>query len=156
MLITDPKGWVKIALNPESHVEAPDALTITAEYLHAVFRKQSKMLVKAFLLDQNLIGGIGNAYADEILWKARISPKSVVGKLPPKAIDSLVESIPAVLKEGIEEIRKRRPGIVSGEVREFMKVHGPSLKMSPTGSPIIKELIRSKTTYYTEEQILYA
>jgi len=155
MVVTDPKGWVKVALNPRSDVKAPDALNITADYLHAVFRKQPKMQVKAFLLDQNLVGGIGNAYADEILWQARISPKSAVGKLPPDVVEALVTSIPSVLKEAVEEIRKRRPGIISGEVRDFLKVHGPSLKRSPTGLPIIKEQILSKVTYYTDEQILY-
>jgi len=156
MVVIDPKGWVKVALNPRLDVKAPDALNITADYLHAVFKKQPKMQVKAFLLDQNLIGGIGNAYADEILWEARISPKSAVGKLPHDAVEVLVESIPSVLKGAIDEIRKRRPnGIISGEVRDFLKVHGPSLKRSPTGSPIIKEQIISKVTYFTDEQILY-
>lgn len=155
LAVTDPKGWVKVTLNPKADDRAPDALDVTADLLQTKFQKQPRMLIKAFLLDQDLIGGIGNAYSDEILWRARISPKSAVGKLPPETIGLLVDSIRAVLKEAIEYLRKKHPGMVSGEYREFLKVHGPSLRLSPTGKPIIKEKILSKTTYYTEEQILY-
>jgi formamidopyrimidine-DNA glycosylase len=155
LAVTDPKGWVTVELNPRRKAEVPDAMSITADYLKSKFQKRQRMAIKTFLVDQDLIGGIGNAYADEILWKARISPKSAVGKLPPDAIKSLVESIPEVLKEGIDYIRKHHPEIVSGEVRDSLKVHGASRKLSPTGSKIIKEQILSKTTYYTEEQKLY-
>jgi formamidopyrimidine-DNA glycosylase len=155
MAVTDPKGWVNVALNPKESTAAPDALNLTADYLKAVFQKQPRMLIKAFLLDQQLVGGIGNAYADEILWAARISPKSVVGKLPPEAIESLVKAIPAVLNEATDYLRKKHPDMVAGEFREFLKVHGSSIKRSPTGSPVIKEQVMSKATYYTEEQKLY-
>lgn len=155
MVVTDPKAWAKVALN-EKPDAAPDALGITADQLKAIFQKKPKMQAKAFLLDQKLIGGIGNAYADEILWHARISPKSLVGKLPPEAVSSLAQSITAVLNEAIDYLRKHHSIMLSGEFREFLKVHNPSLKESPTGSKIIKEQILSKKTYYTEEQKLYA
>ncbi|HBG06953.1 MAG: formamidopyrimidine-DNA glycosylase [Geobacteraceae bacterium GWC2_58_44] len=154
MAVTDPKGWVMVALNRESDA-TPDALSITAEYLKSNFEKKPRALVKSFLLDQHLIGGVGNAYSDEILWRARISPKSEVGKLPPEAVKSLLESIPAVLNEAIDYLRRHHADMVSGEFREFLKVHNPSLKKSPTGSTIIKEQILSKKTYYTNEQKLY-
>lgn len=155
LAVNDPKGWATVTLNPKAEAKAPDALTVTADYLKSKFRKKPKMLVKSFLLDQQLIGGIGNAYSDEILWRARISPKSEVGKLPDEAVNSLVESIPLVLNEAIDYLRKHHPDILSGEFREFLKVHNPSVKKSPTGSSIIKEQILSKKTYYTEEQELY-
>ena len=155
MAVTDPKGLVTVELNPKPGAQAPDALGVTAEYLRSKFGEQPKMLIKPFLINQELIGGIGNAYSDEILWRARISPKSVVGKLPPEAVKALVEAIPAVLNEALGELRKKRPDAVSGEERDFLKVHGPGRKVSPTGAPIIKEQIQTKTTYYTEEQRLY-
>jgi formamidopyrimidine-DNA glycosylase len=154
LAVTDPKEWAKVSLNPESE-EVPDALSVTADYLKSKFQKKAKTLIKPFLLDQKLIGGIGNAYSDEILWSARISPKSEVGKLPPEAVDALLEAIPAVLNEATDYLRKHHPGIVAGEFREFLKVHQPSLKQSPTGAHIIKEQIASKKTYYTDEQKLY-
>lgn len=154
LAVEDPKGWANVTLNPEPD-EAPDALEVSAEYLREKFRKRPRTQVKAFLLDQQMVGGIGNAYSDEILWQARISPKSQVGKLPPEAVDALVAAIPAVLNEATDYLRKHHPDIVAGEYREFLKVHGPTLKHSPTGSRIVKEQILSKKTYYTDEQTLY-
>lgn len=155
MAVTDPKRWAVVALDPKAGKEVPDGLQVTADYLKAAFQKQPKVLAKGFLIDQDKIGGIGNAYSDEILWRARIHPKSPVGKLPPEAIDALVEAIPAVLNEAIGEIRKKRPDAVSGEIRDFLKVHGAGRKVSPTGAKVVKEQIQSKTTYYTDEQVLY-
>ena len=155
LAVTDPKGWAAVTLNPATETEAPDALEVTPEYLQQLLIRKPKALIKALLIDQALIGGIGNAYVDEILWAARISPKSAAGKLPPEAVASLAEAIPAVLNDAIKELRKRHPEMVAGEYREFLKVHRPELKRSPTGSPIIKENVSSKRTYYTEEQRLY-
>jgi formamidopyrimidine-DNA glycosylase len=55
----------------------------------------------------------------------------------------------------MREIRKRRPDTVAGEIREFLKVHVPGKKLSPTGGRIVKEQVGGKTTYYTDEQVLY-
>jgi formamidopyrimidine-DNA glycosylase len=155
LALTDPRGMATVALNPKRGEEPPDGLKVTADYLQAACQRQPHKMIKPLLIDQQVIGGIGNAYSDEILWRARVSPKSVAGKLPPEAIDALVEAIPAVLNEAVHEIRRRRPDAISGEVREFLKVHGPDLTSSPSGARIIKEQIQSKVTYYTEEQKLY-
>lgn len=155
LAVTDPKGWAVVALNPATEAEAPDALEVTPEYLRQLCGRKPKALIKALLIDQALIGGIGNAYVDEILWAARISPKSAAGKLPPEAVTSLARAIAAVLNDAIDELRKRHPEMVAGEYREFLKVHRPELKKSPTGATILKENVASKRTYYTEEQQLY-
>jgi formamidopyrimidine-DNA glycosylase len=155
LALTDPRGMASVALNPRKGPEPPDGLKVSADYLKKAIRKQPHKMIKILLIDQEVIGGIGNAYSDEILWRARISPKSEAGKLPPQAVDALVEAIPAVLNDAIREIRKRRPDAVAGEEREFLKVHGPALKTSPTGARIIKEEVQSKITYYTDEQVLY-
>lgn len=154
LAVTDPKGWATVTLNPKPE-EVPDALEVPADYLQQLCSRKPKMVIKALLLDQALIAGIGNAYADEILWQARISPRSAAGKLPPEAVAALAGAIPAVLQDAIVQLRKRHPDMVAGEYREFLKVHRPGLRTSPTGAPIIKENVASKGTYYTEEQLLY-
>lgn len=154
LAVTDQKGWASVSLNP-AEAEAPDALQIDVGYLQRLCDKKPKTLIKPLLIDQALLGGIGNAYVDEILWEARISPKSVAGKLPPEAVAALARAIPAVLNDAIGELRTRHPEMISGEYREFLKVHRPDLKSSPTGARIIKENVQSKPTYYTEEQRLY-
>lgn len=155
LAVTDPKGWATVTLNPKAEKEAPDALEITSEYLQQLCAKKPRALIKALLIDQAVIGGIGNAYADEILWHARIAPRSLAGKLPSEAVEALSRAIPEVLLDAVGQLRKRHPEMVSGEYREFLKVHRPGLKTSPTGAPIIKETIASKGTYYTNEQQLY-
>lgn len=155
LAVTDEKGWASVTLNPGAEKDAPDALELTEEQLQQLCSKKPRTLIKPLLLDQGLVGGIGNAYADEILWAAGISPKSPAGKLPPEAVRTLATAIPQVLKDAIAELRQRHPEMVSGEYREFLKVHRPELKTSPTGARIIKENIQSKRTYYTDEQRLY-
>lgn len=155
LAVTDEKGWANVTLNPGAEKDAPDALELTADELQKLCSKKPRTLIKPLLLDQALIGGIGNAYADEILWAARVSPKSPAGKLPPEAVQDLATAIAQVLKDAIAELRQRHPDMVSGEYREFLKVHRPELKTSPGGAKIIKENVQSKSTYYTDEQRLY-
>ena len=155
LVLNDPKGWAKISLNHGREEAAPDALEVTVDYLNQVFARKPRLLAKAFLIDQQLLRGIGNAYADEILWTARISPRSQVGKIPLQAVKQLAETIPSVLLKATEQLRASHPGIIGGEVRDFLAVHNPSRAVSPTGRPIQREEVASKTTYFTDEQELY-
>ena len=78
---------------------------------------------RAFLMDKRALASIGNAYADEILFAARIHPKTFCRKLQPAEVDALYEAIGRVLREAIAEIRKRNePPEV--KVRDFLKVRG--------------------------------
>ena len=154
LIISDPKGEIRAQLNPPPPA-APYVLDINLEYLRGKIAKKTKMLAKAFLIDQSLFRGIGNAYADEILWEARISPKSVMGKIPDEAIELLFNSMRKVLIDAVDEIGKAKPDIISGQVLEILKVHNHSRAQSPTGWPIKKESVAGKTTYYTDEQALY-
>lgn len=67
--------------------------------------------------------GVGNAYADEILWHARISPFSVSSKIPEAKLKDLVKAIKSVLEDAEQNILKSNPGIINGEVRDFMDIH---------------------------------
>jgi formamidopyrimidine-DNA glycosylase len=111
--------------------------------------------VKAFLIDQSILRGIGNAYVDEILWQARISPKSIVGRIPDHIIDDLVASIRSVLIDAIANIKREKPKTISDEVRGFLRVHNLNRSESPTGHRIMTEQVASRITYFTDEQVLY-
>ncbi|HVV48663.1 MAG TPA: zinc finger domain-containing protein, partial [Polyangia bacterium] len=79
--------------------------------------------VRAFLMDKRALASIGNAYADEILFAARIHPKTFCRKLDPAAVDALYEAIGRVLADAVAEIRRRdEPPEV--KVRDFLKVRG--------------------------------
>jgi formamidopyrimidine-DNA glycosylase len=58
--------------------------------------------VKAFLLSQERVAGVGNIYADEALWLSKIHPLRPVGTLKPKQLDSLRDSVVHVLHAGID------------------------------------------------------
>jgi len=82
----------------------PLSESFTVEALTEFLNKQSCQL-KSFLTHQKLIAGIGNAYADEILWHAKLSPFKVTTSLNPNEIDRLYNGIRSVLIRSIEEIK---------------------------------------------------
>ena len=135
--------------------DAFDDLFTLAYFLNTAHQK-SRTNVKSFLIDQKIVKGIGNAYADEILWSARISPHSIVGKIPDDQLEVLYLAIGSVLKNAIDEIKKISPDAISGEERSFLKVHNRARKKTETGATVIVDKIASKITYYTQEQVLYS
>lgn len=153
LALTDYQGAATPTLNPEEK-DAPDALDIDLTYLKEKLNKK-RSPVKTVLMDQKVLRGIGNAYADEILWHARISPFSTANKLPEAAIKKLHSSIKDVLEDAEKQIIKHNPDIISGEVRDFLKVHLPKQKQTSTGAAIHQKELGGRGTYYTDEQELF-
>jgi formamidopyrimidine-DNA glycosylase len=155
-VISDIGGLCKVTLNPRPSA-TPDALsdTFTFEYFLSQIRKKAGVNIKAFLIDQHIVRGIGNAYVDEILWKANISPESVAGKIPEEKLRELFQVIPFVLNDAIRNIQNIAPDIISGEERSFLKVHNPRLKCTEDGDSIIRKQVAGKTTYFTGKQELF-
>ncbi|MCK5740548.1 formamidopyrimidine-DNA glycosylase, partial [bacterium] len=156
LTMSDRQALLKITLNPADPT-APDAMSLefSVAYLQTRLQKNGRMNIKQFLINQRIVRGIGNAYVDEILWEALISPKSVCGKIPPERVQPLYDAVHKVFDNAVAQIRQHQPAIISGEYRDFLNVHHYQKKMSPTGKPIICERVVSKKTFYTEEQILY-
>ena len=155
LALTDYQGMANITLDPEES-DAPDALSakMTASFLKKTFATTHKE-VKELLLDQHIIRGIGNAYADEILWQARISPFSRADKIPVDKVAKLASVIKKVLKDAEKKILKANPDIIAGEIRDFMEIHHPKKETSPGGATIKHTTVKSRKTYYTDEQVLY-
>ena len=83
--------------------------------------------LKRALTDPHLFSGIGNAYSDEILHRARLSPVAMTQKLPPDAIARLHTATREVLLEWIDTLRRAAAGVFPEKVtafREGMAVHG--------------------------------
>ncbi|RYD84357.1 MAG: Fpg/Nei family DNA glycosylase [Sphingobacteriales bacterium] len=154
LTLTDFQKIATPTLNPESK-DAPDALAKEADasFFNAVLGKK-KTNIKTILLDQKIVKGIGNAYADEILWHAGISPFSTANKIPEDKVKQLVKSIREVLEDAEKQILKSNPDIINGEVRDFMLIHNHKKTHSPNGAEI-KVKADSRKTYYTDEQELY-
>jgi len=155
LAMTDFQGQATPTLNPEER-DAPDALSKEVNYSFLKEQLKTKAIIKNVLLDQHVLRGIGNAYADEILWKAGISPFSISNKIPDAKIKLLAKTIRTVLQNAEKQILKTHPDIIAGEVRDFLDIHNSKKKVSPTGGAILHATAGSRKTYYTEEQELFA
>ena len=83
--------------------------------------KRRRNQVRVFLMDQSALSAIGNAYADEILFDARIHPKTFCYQLNQEKIGELYESIRKVIQWGIDEVDKAAQPI-ENKFREHLKV----------------------------------
>ncbi len=90
------RPYLSARLGPE-----PLAASFTASRL-GVLLAGRRAPVKAFLLDQRRVAGVGNIYADEALWRARIHPLRPAGTLDRGEVTSLHRALRAVLRKGIE------------------------------------------------------
>lgn len=79
--------------------------------------------LKNLLKEQTFVAGIGNGYADEILWQARLAPLRTRSSLAPDEVDSLFQATRTVLSWAIDELRTRVPPHYEVEVRDFLRVH---------------------------------
>ncbi|HEY8400758.1 MAG TPA: DNA-formamidopyrimidine glycosylase [Cytophagaceae bacterium] len=98
-------GRVEVVKSEEElikeHQLAQDALEISWEEFYENF-KDKKSFLKAGLMDQGLIAGIGNVYADEILYQARLHPKGKFNELSTQELKTIYEKIRIVLTTAIE------------------------------------------------------
>lgn len=154
LALTDYQYHAMVTLNPKENV-IPDALSKEVDAKFWEEQLQSKATIKNLLLDQHIVRGIGNAYADEILWAAGISPFSVAKKIPSNKIKSLANAVKKVLHDAEKKIRKAGPDIIGGEIRDFLLIHNADKKKSPSGVTIQKKMVAGRPTYYTREQELY-
>jgi formamidopyrimidine-DNA glycosylase len=154
LALTDRMRNANIKLNPENK-EGIDALDKALNYRSLKEILNRKANIKNVLLDQNKILGIGNGYSDEILWETRISPFSVAEAIPDEKVKELAKNIKKVLRNAQTKIAKKYPGLIQGEIRDFMKIHTKKVETSPTGAPIKTEKRGMLKTFYTDEQVLY-
>ena len=104
-------GWVRLI--PTVEVEqldffqkvGPEPLAddFTAKAFIARIRRRSKSNIKAVLLDQTVIAGVGNIYADESLWGAKIHPETKVADLTDEQLAKLFNALQEVLRISIEK-----------------------------------------------------
>lgn len=79
----------------------PDAQVITPAQFRAAFGRGTAP-VKARLLDQDVIAGVGNLLADQILWQAKISPARPVGELTRPETDRLLRALRATVRAALD------------------------------------------------------
>jgi formamidopyrimidine-DNA glycosylase len=154
LALTDFQKAATPTLDPEKS-DTPDALSVDAKYMQQKL-SSTKSPVKTVLMDQKVLRGIGNAYADEILYDAKLSPFSASNKIPAEKVKVLLHSIKSILEDAEKQIIKYSPDLISGEVRDFLLVHKPKQKQTAKGETIHQKPVGSRKTYYTDSQELFS
>ena len=132
----------------------PGGLEIFAADLAAFMQrlKSENHTLKRALTDPHLFAGIGNAYSDEILHRARLSPIAMTGKLTDDEVRRLYEATRATLEYWIGKLRTEAAGALPEKVtafREGMAVHGRYGKPCPVcGSPVQRIVFAENETNY--------
>jgi formamidopyrimidine-DNA glycosylase len=153
LAIIDWQKAVILTLDPKP-TKVPDAMNMPDGYLISALKKNSHP-IKTVLTDGKIVRGIGNAYVDEILYAAKISPFSKADKIPENKIEVLVEAVKTVLTDAENHISKIFPDTITEKERDFLKVHLPRHEQTPAGETILKAEIDSRKTYYTKVQELF-
>ena len=96
--------------------------------------------LKGALRDQSLIAGVGNAYSDEILHAAKMSPFKLAASLTPKETHHLYEALRGTLTEAVERSRGVAAGRLKSEKKSGLRVHGRTGEPCPVCGDTIREV----------------
>ncbi len=114
----------------------PDALSIPLDEFRTRLRS-FRGEIKGILVRATFIAGIGNAYADEILWNARLHPFRKRTSLSPEEIDRLYHAIGSTLREATVRVRQEMGESIHLKPRDFFAVHmRPGEPCPRCGSPV--------------------
>jgi len=120
----------------------PDALRLDRRRLAQLFSNRRGGL-KAALMDQTLLAGIGNLLADEILWQGRLHPKRSFDSLTDEELPRLVASVRRVVRESIEDDSISRKRSWLSHVRGRRDAACPRC-----GTPLARTVVAGRTTYF--------
>lgn len=96
--------------------------------------------IKGLLRDQRVIAGIGNAYSDEVLHAAGMSPFKIAATLSAEDVVRLHEAIVATLREAVERSRGTAAGELKAEKKSGLRVHGKAGQKCPVCGDTIREV----------------
>ncbi|MFI6935759.1 Fpg/Nei family DNA glycosylase [Streptomyces sp. NPDC050287] len=106
----------------------------------ATLLKGERRQIKGALRDQGLIAGVGNAYSDEILHAAKMSPFKPTSSLTPEETTRLYEALRTTLTEAIERSRGVAAGRLKSEKKSGLRVHGRTGRPCPVCGDTIREV----------------
>jgi formamidopyrimidine-DNA glycosylase len=117
LVLFDKRRLGRVRLSPDIDALGPDAAEVTPAQFRDLITKGS-IAVKARLLDQGKIAGVGNLLADEVLWKAKMSPAARTGSLQRKDADRVYRALESAVRSAIanggvhtgDVIAARHPG----------------------------------------------
>jgi formamidopyrimidine-DNA glycosylase len=155
-------GWIKLTreewLDDDPFLKKlgvePLSKKFSLAHFSALLTRRSKSTIKAVLLDQTGVVGVGNIYADEILFDSKIRPTRLAQALTPKEIASLFASIPRILKLGIKHSGTsintyKTPSGSPGQMQNYLMAYEQDKKPCKVcGGKIQKIRVAGRGTHY--------
>ncbi len=123
----------------------PDALEVDREQFAAILKSRSGQL-KGALTDQTLIAGIGNAYSDEILHAARLSPFKGADRLNDDELVRLFDAVRETLTEALGRQLGQKAATMKGEKRSGLRVHARTGLPCPVCGDTVREVSFADTS----------
>jgi formamidopyrimidine-DNA glycosylase len=146
LVLLDPRRLGRVRLHPDIGALGPDATQVTAAQFRALITKGT-IAVKARLLDQSKIAGVGNLLADEILWQAKVSPMARVDSLTPADVRRLYKALKSVVAAAIA-----KGGAHTGDV---IAARRPGGTCPRDGAPMVHGTVGGRSTWWcSREQAL--
>ncbi len=134
-LVADPAEVPGVAsLGPD-----PMAPSFTAETLASLLSGR-RTQIKGVLRDQKIIAGIGNAYSDEVLHAARMSPFRLASSLTGDEVKGLYQAITDTLREAVERSAGLAAGDLKAEKKSGLRVHGRAGEPCPVCGDTVREV----------------
>lgn len=141
LVVVDPRRLGGVELDPDRSSLGPDAATLGAGDLRVALRGRRAPL-KAVLLDQSAVAGLGNLLVDETLWRAGISPLRPADSLDDDEVRRLARAVRSTVRE-----LGRRGGSHTGDLHAA-RVRGSSCPRC--GRPLRRDRVGGRTTYWCE------
>jgi formamidopyrimidine-DNA glycosylase len=117
----------------------PDALELSAEALAGLLAPNGGRL-KTVITDQKVIAGIGNAYSDEILHVAKLSPFATASKLTSAQVSALHDAMVSVLTDAVNRSVGQQAATLKGEKRSGLRVHDRTGLPCPVCGDTVREV----------------
>lgn len=143
LLLIDPRRLGRVRLNPAVEALGPDAQEITAAQFRSMLARGSAP-VKARLLDQKSIAGVGNLLADQALWLAKINPARPVHELARADVDRLFRAVRRSIESAVEG-----GGVHTLSVIEFRRADASCPRC---GSLMKRGTIGGRTTWWCSRE----
>jgi formamidopyrimidine-DNA glycosylase len=106
----------------------------------AVLLRGSRHQVKGVLRDQSVLAGVGNAYSDEVLHAARMSPYRIADSLTDEEVATLHAALRDVLGDAVERSRGLAAGQLKSEKKTALRVHGRTGQPCPVCGDTVREV----------------
>ncbi|MET0524235.1 MAG: DNA-formamidopyrimidine glycosylase family protein [Nocardioides sp.] len=120
----------------------PDPLgdAFTIDVLRAILEKAGRSQIKGVLRHQGTIAGIGNAYSDELLHAATMSPFKPANSLTDDELQTLYDSIRTVIGDAVDRSRGLAMSELKGEKKSGLAVHGRTGEACPVCGDTVREV----------------